>query len=85
MPGKTHVFTSNRVILSGNDQPVPATILVDPLTGKIIDVKHGHTQRAALLDPTAVSAYTDAGDHLIMPGLVECVTFRSLTGYPSCL
>ncbi|THH23203.1 hypothetical protein EUX98_g7978 [Antrodiella citrinella] len=71
MPGKPHVFTSNRVILPESDHPVPATILVDPLTGKIIDVKHGHTPHAAFSDPEAISAYTDADDHLIMPGLVD--------------
>ena len=69
MAAARRVFTSTKVILPENDHPVPATIVVDSLTGKIIDVKHGHAHRAQFPD----TEWVDAADNYILPGLVECV------------
>ncbi|KAH8089895.1 allantoinase [Cristinia sonorae] len=70
MPLNTRIFTSNSVLLPENDSPVPATIVVDALTGKIIDLQHGLAQRAQFPGITD-SEWFDADDHLILPGLVD--------------
>lgn len=61
------VFTGNRVVLPGADQPTPATIVVDIQTGKIIDTSPGRSSPDDQLDVD----FIDAGDKIILPGLVE--------------
>lgn len=60
-------FTGDRVVLPGGDQPTAATIVVDVQTGKITDVLPGRRSSDELRDFDVV----DAGDNIILPGLVE--------------
>ena len=60
-------FTGNYVVLPGADQPTAATIVVDTQTGKIIDVQSGRRAAHELPDVELI----DAGDRVILPGLVE--------------
>lgn len=60
-------FTGDRVVLPGGDQPTAATIVVDVQTGKITDVLPGRRSPDELPDFHVV----DAGDNIILPGLVE--------------
>ena len=60
-------FTGDRVVLPGGDQPTAATIVVDIQTGKITDVYHGRRSADELQGVHVI----DAGDKIILPGLVE--------------
>ncbi|TFK99912.1 allantoinase [Pterulicium gracile] len=62
------VLKSENVVLSGNDYPQPATLIIDAHTGKITDV------HLALTSPDLGSHdYTvlDYGDKYILPGIVD--------------
>ncbi|KAJ6499276.1 allantoinase [Mycena sanguinolenta] len=64
----TTVLTGRRVLLPGNPQPSPATITIAP-SGKIIAVdKGGHARDPASVNNTR---YIDAGDDIVLPGLVD--------------
>ena len=64
------VFTGQNVVLPGQDQPTPATIVVDGLTGKITDITDVHAARHEFPD-VPESHWVDAGRKVILPGLVE--------------
>ncbi|PSS34127.1 hypothetical protein PHLCEN_2v1837 [Hermanssonia centrifuga] len=64
------IFTGNNVLLPGAKQPQPATIVVDTVTGKIIDVKDGLSARDEF-PVVQDSDWIDAGDKFILPGLVD--------------
>lgn len=63
-------FASKNVLLPGRDEPTPATVHVDLLTGKILTVEDGVY---APPSPQEQQDYVDCGDHYLLPGLVECV------------
>lgn len=65
------VLTSQNVLLPRHEEPVPATIQADPLTGKITAIDHGHTSQSQW--PSDQFEYIDAGELYILPGLVEYV------------
>lgn len=67
------VFTSDNVVLSEYDTPVPATIEVNRETGKIIRVLLGRSTR---YDYRSLSddEWIDAGSLYLLPGLVEYVS-----------
>ena len=60
-------FTSRNVVLPGQEQPQPATIIVDITTGKITDVLQGTRTQAELPEIELV----EVGERYILPGLVE--------------
>lgn len=73
MANTSKVFTGRKVLLPGEEQPQPATIIVDTLTGKITDVLTRHTTPHDLPEAgVAESNWIDAGDDVVLPGLVEC-------------
>ncbi|KAF9811500.1 hypothetical protein IEO21_06584 [Rhodonia placenta] len=70
MAARYRVFTGTNVLLDSDDQPRPATIVVDVKTGKITDVRSGTGHRAAFPDVSDAD-WIDAGDNLVLPGLVD--------------
>lgn len=64
------VFTSNNVLLAGSDSCKPATIVVDRVAGKIVEVKETRSRRVDFPDITDDS-WVDAGEKWVLPGLVE--------------
>ncbi|KAG9221112.1 hypothetical protein CCMSSC00406_0005449 [Pleurotus cornucopiae] len=64
------VCTGDKVVLPGARDPQPATIAIDTTTGIIIDVQHARSGRSAFPD-IPDDQFIDAGDRLILPGLVD--------------
>ncbi|KZV78894.1 allantoinase [Exidia glandulosa HHB12029] len=64
----TVVFTSQRVLLSTSDEPVPATIEVSRASGKITRIVAGVAARDAYGEDVEL---IDAGSRVILPGLVD--------------
>ncbi|KAG5638314.1 hypothetical protein H0H81_000732 [Sphagnurus paluster] len=63
------ICTGRNVLLPQHDVPVPATITVDILTGKITDIVPGyHTRDTYQQDHIH---WVDAGDTTVLPGLVD--------------
>ncbi len=73
----TLVLTSRNVLLPTHEEPVPATILADPATGKIISIEDSYTPKSKW--PSESYDYIDAGDLYILPGLVEQVNHAHLS------
>lgn len=64
------VFTGTNVLLTGQGSPQPATIIVNAAAGKISDVRPVRCAREDF--PTVSdSNWVDAGENLVLPGLVE--------------
>jgi len=69
---KILVCTGRNVLLPEEDTLGPATIRIDIPSGKIIEITQefqlndGHDNHEIL--------WIDAGDKLVLPGLVECVS-----------
>ena len=72
MSGKERVFTGTKVLLPDSETLVPATIIVDTLTGKIIDVRQGRSSQADF-PSIPNSDFIDAENKVLLPGLVEYV------------
>lgn len=70
------VVTGNRVLLSDFDVPKPATISIDGSTGKITDIQEGRQSQDSFPDETN---WVDAGDKVVIPGLVESVSSAVIT------
>ena len=74
------VCTGKGALLSDVDEPTPATILIDNVTGKITEIQkiyQNRTEFEAARPSTAIAAWVDAGDKIIIPGLVECVVLKA--------
>ena len=67
------VFTGSQVLLPGQDHPQPATIVVDPATGKITDV-HSHLSNRSDFPDVQETDWIDAAANVILPGIVELVS-----------
>jgi allantoinase len=69
------VCTGRNVLYAGATIPQPATITIDTETGKIIQVIPSYLFRDAHYTEVDVDGITviDAGDRVVLPGLVECV------------
>ncbi|RDB25078.1 Allantoinase [Hypsizygus marmoreus] len=65
------ICTGRNVLLPGNTTPVPATITVDASTGKITDIAQGFRQRETPAPGTDGILWIDAGDKIVLPGLVD--------------
>ena len=66
--------TSRNMLLADQDQPMPATVNVDLRTGKIIEVLLRYTGGAACNEIKEPN-FIDAGDQVVLPGLVEWASF----------
>jgi hypothetical protein len=65
------VCTGSQVLFPDITDPVPATIIIERSTGKIIDVRRNQVSREQL--PFESVEWIDAGDKIVLPGLVEYV------------
>jgi allantoinase len=63
------VVTSHRVVLNENQDPLPATIEISPLSGKFVAI---HSGKARASDYSSTIQFLDYGDLVILPGLVDC-------------
>lgn len=70
---KLLVCTGSKVLLPNTPYPAPATIVIDQSTGKIIDIRREHLDQNQITFETSAVEWVDAGNHTILPGLVECV------------
>ena len=68
------VFTGSKVLLPGSDQPQPATIVVDPATGKITDVRRYYSPTRSDFPDVQETDWIDAAANVILPGIVELVS-----------
>jgi allantoinase len=62
------VITSNRVILDETRNPVPATLEISPLEGKIVAI---HPRKSSASEYPSTVQFHDYGDLVVMPGLVD--------------
>jgi hypothetical protein len=74
MSSVTVVFTSKNVLLPDHAIPQPATIKIDKTSGKITNVQLGYRHNT---ENAPDEEWIDAGEKFILPGLVECVQWRS--------
>ena len=73
------VCAGPKVLLPGNDNPTPASIIVDKSSGKILEVRQGQHTTPQDLGLTECSVeWIDAGNNTVLPGLVESVFFHNL-------
>lgn len=67
------VCSAQRVLLPDNNEPTPATIVIDKHSGRIVQVRPGQLTHEELgLDQNKVE-WIEAGNNIVLPGLVECV------------
>jgi len=72
---KKLICTGRNVLYAGTAVPQPATITINTETGKITDIHPNYQSRDAghtSFDEDG-TAWIDAGDRVVLPGLVECV------------
>ena len=70
------VCTAKYALLPEDDHPTPATIVIDKNSGKIIQIERKHLSKSQFQSTHASSTITswiDAGEQIVIPGLVECV------------
>lgn len=78
------VCSGPRVLLPESREPIPATIIIDKSSGKILQIHNRQITNSQELDLHHSSIeWIDAGDDVVLPGLVEyenkshlCSTFR---------
>lgn len=66
----SRIISGNKVLLPDQDQPQPATIVLDPSTGKIVNILTKASVKADFPD-VAAEDWIDAADNIVMPGIVE--------------
>ncbi|KAK9768377.1 Allantoinase [Basidiobolus ranarum] len=64
------IFTGNRVLTDSKSKVEPATLHVDPWTGRIIKITKNHSTKADF-PGIEDKNFVDAGDDLIMPGVID--------------
>jgi len=70
------VCSGLKVLLPGCDNPSPASIVINKELGKISEVRRGqHTKQDLGLTGHSVE-WIDAGDNIVLPGLIESVLFH---------
>lgn len=69
------ICTGRNVLYVGAAVPQPATITISTETGKITEILPSYQTRDILHNSTDEDDITwiDAGDKVVLPGLVECV------------
>ncbi|KAF8161108.1 allantoinase [Crassisporium funariophilum] len=64
------VCSGDKVLLPGNATPTPATVIIDKVSGRIIEVRQGiQTHQDLKLDED--TEWIKAGSHVVLPGLVD--------------
>ena len=63
------ICTGRSVLFAGAAAPHPATMIINTETGKITEIIPSYRARARDAD----TLWIDAGDKVVLPGLVECV------------
>jgi allantoinase len=71
------VCTGRNVLYAGAPVPQPATITIDIETGKIIQVLPNYLPGDARHTEEGITLI-DAGDRIVLPGLVECVILSTM-------
>lgn len=68
-------FSGRQVLLPDADVPQPATIIIDISSGKIVNIlpaRLSQNDLASRITPDSnIATYIDAGDKIVLPGLVE--------------
>lgn len=65
------VCSASKVLLPGRDEPTAATIIVDKVSGKIIEVRETLLSRDGGDFIGQSVEWINAGDNIVLPGLVE--------------
>lgn len=69
------ICSAQKVLLPGNNEPTPATIIIDKHSGQIVQVRQGQlTHKELGLDGHV--EWIEAGNNTVLPGLVECVRLK---------
>jgi allantoinase len=69
------VCSAQRVLLPDNNEPTPAAVVIDKHSGKIIQIRPGQlTQEELRLEGNI--EWIEAGNNIVLPGLVECVQLQ---------
>jgi hypothetical protein len=66
-----HVFSGHKVLLPDREEPTSASVVVDLDTGKIVEIVEGLYQRSDFPRAVDNDHWTEAGDNVIIPGLIE--------------
>lgn len=78
------VLSSRQILLPDTDVPQPATLVINTLSGKIVNIRTGQESIDDLgphLPPETEITWIDAGNKVVLPGLVECVLILWLRRY----
>ena len=69
------IVAGQKVLFDDNESPQPATLVINTSTGKIQEIRPIYTTKESATIPAEANArWVDAGDNLVIPGLVECVS-----------
>ena len=69
------VCSAQRVLLPDNNEPTPATVVIDKHSGKIIQIRPGQLAHEELRLEGNIE-WIEAGNNIVLPGLVECVQLQ---------
>lgn len=75
------VCSAQRVLLPDYNEPTPATVVIDKHSGKIVQVRPGQLTQQELGLPDRDVEWIEAGNNIVLPGLVECVQLRPSDKY----
>ena len=76
------VCSAQRVLLPDNNEPTPATLVIDKCSGKIVQVRQGQlTHEEIRLAVDGDIEWIEAGNNIVLPGLVECVKLQLSDDY----
>jgi allantoinase len=67
------ICTGRNVLYAGAATPRPATIIINTITGKIAEILPSYQARDANVQVEDGIIWIDAGDRVVLPGLVEYV------------
>ena len=69
------IVAGRKVLFDDNESPQPATLVINTSTGKIQEIRPIYTTKESATIPAEANArWVDAGDKLVISGLVECVS-----------
>ncbi|KAI5889423.1 allantoinase [Schizophyllum commune H4-8] len=66
------IVAGRKVLFDDNESPRPATLVINTSTGKIQEIRPVYTSKESATIPAEANArWVDAGDKLVIPGLVD--------------
>ena len=74
------VCSAQRVLLPESNEPTPATVVIDKHSGKIIQIRSGQLTHEELRLEGNIE-WIEAGNNIVLPGLVECVQLQMSDEY----